>query len=78
MKFTDEELSRVLSAHAAGLLGGAPGTKPCLIQVAKLLVTLTVGYSTEDAAAAWWFDGHYGASWSCDEFLAQLEARGLA
>lgn len=79
-KLTDEELSRVLTAHEAGGLvrGGnilMPGYPACLAQVAKGSPT-GLGHGLLDGAA--WFDSAYRQSWTVGEFLAQLEARGLA
>jgi hypothetical protein len=80
-KLTDEELSRVLSAHEAGGLrrqgGSVPGYPACIVQAAKQ------EFYGGDAACLMplvtiWFDYNYRRSWTTDEFLAQLESQGLA
>jgi hypothetical protein len=80
-RLTDEELSRVLTAHAVGGLGifmPSAGLPCCLVQAAKLTTTGTIGYSKRDLRDAAWFDHQYEPTWTVGEFLAQLEARGLA
>lgn len=82
MKLTDEQLSRVLTAHElgeleTGELGGRPAYPACLIQVSHL-VWSTDEMNQGQFGAALDFDGYYDGGWTVDEFLAQLEARGLA
>jgi hypothetical protein len=91
-KFTDEELSRVLSAHEAGQLqrkGKYRDGEACLLAAALP--------AQNDAAWGWdwglwhsvfadgelrriyrWFDESYSPAVTADEFLRQLEAQGLA
>lgn len=82
MRLTDEELSRVLTAHEAGGLkrcgkANQPAYPACLMQTSRCY-----GTSTEIPLSLWskvrWFDGNYQPSWTTEEFLAALEARGLA
>lgn len=80
-RLTDEELSRVLTAHAAGGLKRAGGYDshgyPCCIQQARWqLLNLPQGQVFTPVTN--WFDHNYEPSWTVEEFLAQLEARGLA
>lgn len=81
MKFTDEQLSRVLTAHACGGLTvasggyGYAGYPGCLFQVA--LEVDTIG-ECPDVTGMDWFDEHYQRDWSVEMFLTQLEIRGLA
>lgn len=75
-KFTDEQLSRIISAHAAeGLwIGGYKfGHGPCLVEAAVEPIDIELSIKAER-----WFDARYDRRCSPDEFLAQLEARGLA
>ncbi len=88
MKFTDEQLSRVLTAHELGGLkrGGAHQTNAypcCLLQCAGAIMNSFA----EDAHSVFgdeslvptavWFDANYQTTWTTDEFLDQLTAQGL-
>lgn len=83
-RLTDEELSRVLTAHAVGELvrgGIAEGLAYpcCLIQAARACGRVLKDPEQRDLSVdACWFDLRYYRSWTVDEFLAQLVARGLA
>jgi hypothetical protein len=80
-KFTDEELSRVLSAHAGGQLisGGVgwwdcAGDYPpggCLIQVARHISGKLTAFGQDKLRAAR-FDGQYNPLWSMEEFIQWL------
>jgi len=84
--FTDEELSRILSAHTSGELrsGGRSSATPdkcCILQAAhgfddEYCLT-TYGYF-KNVIHAEWFDEHYNPGWPLGRFLRELEARGLA
>lgn len=81
MKFNDEELSRILSAHEAGDLdtGGMSTVKGrcCAVQAAKLGVL--EGYWTDDLyALALRFDVSYSRAWSSVALLRWLESQGVA
>jgi len=78
---TDEELSRVLTAHeAGGLQRGGNGRVvgyPCCIQQARWSIQkLPTRQVFTDITE--WFDSNYQSTWTADEFLRQLERRGLA
>lgn len=82
-RLTDEELSRVMTAHVLGELvrGGdytAEGYPCCLIQAAK--VTNAVFDESNDLRdhAFNWFDTCYQKYWTDVEFLARLRERGLS
>ncbi|TAL29076.1 MAG: hypothetical protein EPN98_21795 [Phenylobacterium sp.] len=80
-RLTDEELSRVLTAHEMGGLVRKGDTRAkaypaCLVQVAKESWTgFGFGHHIGDV---YWFDWSYRPDWTVDEFMAQLVARGLA
>jgi hypothetical protein len=90
MKFEDEELSAIMDAHESGKLqrqGTLTHGTCCILMVAAGTDMSSRGW----AWAAWkdryqgaendvasWFDASYDTTWTTDEFLAQLEARGLA
>jgi len=83
--FTDEELSRILSAHAKGELrrGGLTGSFPnkcCILQAAYGFSNYFMGtYNYEKYYKdACWFDAEYNPGWPLGRFLRELEARGLA
>jgi hypothetical protein len=87
MKFSDEELSRVLSAVAEGRLHentAAPTEKTlgCLVQVAINTSEAFYRESIRDAMAASWFDYQGGRPMARagdpDAFLSALEERGFA
>jgi hypothetical protein len=85
VKFTDEELSRILSAHEGGQLRrqggwwdeGAPFC--CVVQAAKMeprpdRAKFGLGlYSIAES-----FDDGYSPDWTTDQFLAWLESKGAA
>jgi hypothetical protein len=81
MKFTDEELSRVLSAHEDGELhacGSLAGPRCCLIQAAFPGISLINEMSRQQLAAMSWFDGIDAkcdviANLSTDELLHKIE-----
>lgn len=81
MKFTDEQLSRVLTAHARkGLVRAGedgPAYPACIVQVAD---ECEHGYNStaQSSTAAGWFDLNYQRDWSVEMFLTQLEILGLA
>lgn len=81
-KLTDEQLSRVLSEHAAGMLSRLGWDGPCLLHAAY-----NVSGLTDADADTWhlqygywvdWFDERYDRSWTTTEFLRQLEKQGIA
>lgn len=86
IKYTDEELSRILTAHEAGGLMrvGEEGNLayPCCIVQAGLAVTRIASpascISDMVTRGGWWFDGAYQQYWTTEEFLRQLEEKGLA
>ena len=94
MKFTDEELSTIMDAHESKKLsryGQLCANRVCLFMAAK---GTEDEESDEKgwALKEWyrhapfdivvqnieWFDRNYNPGWTVDEFLAQLEAEGLA
>jgi hypothetical protein len=84
-KLTEEELSRVLSAHDQGVLrtgGGSQG--PCLMQAADCTFDkdsyayICCDVLTPSKEAAKWFDHAYVSSWTAEQFLARLILAGLA
>ena len=81
-KFTDEELSRILSAHANGELRrygycyGALSPKCCLLQAAYTVNGYFSGKG--EPADIRWFDETYNAGWPLGKFLRELEKQGLA
>jgi len=91
MKFTDEELSMIMSAHDNGRLTrfgycGKNTEGVCVAQAAYGIHEecdgLWAKYDEEQEEFARvtskWFDFHYRPSWTTEEFLAQLEAQGWA
>jgi len=93
-KFTDEQLSRIVSAHVNGELRryGWNDTKPlakCCINQAALGVDGFEKKSLEMCRNGKWkgslldrslsfFDREYNPGWPLGRFLRELEARGLA
>jgi hypothetical protein len=93
-KFTAEQLSRIMSAHDAGDLKrygmGQNGYQECVcvlqaahgVEPVKNLfgeeATFLVANGGYDDDIVDWFDVEYDTTWTVDEFLVQLEARGLA
>lgn len=90
-KFTDEQLSRILSAHANGEMrcGGMHQVQPekvCVMQAAFGVEVSNDGFffsiakelTAEQEVSVVWFDDEYKSKWTTDQFLAQLEAQGLA
>jgi hypothetical protein len=91
MKFTDEELSRIMDAHESSILkrrGMLCEGTCCMIMAALGASSSGRGWAWDDwyyeknrdgvNAATTWFDGNYNPNWTADEFLAQLEAQGWA
>lgn len=87
-KLTDEELSRVLTAHEENALnrGGCYYAKRrnnggsglgCLIQVAKADKNAP-WHGDNLLPSAKWFDNNYQKNWSSDELLTYLENAGIA
>lgn len=86
MRLTDEELSRALTAHEAGGLKRGYSQRssayPCCLFQAAFSISSFV--DVDFSKDRWmnpgidWFDKAYRSSWTTDEFLAALEARGLA
>lgn len=87
MKFTDEELSRVLSAHEGGQLvvggrlwprdGECYDTGCCVIQAASVMGDpQDAGHLDDDLATA--FDAQYAAKWTTVALLRWLESQGVA
>lgn len=80
MKFTDVQLSRILSAHAGAQLemGGGDWAlgdyRCCLVQASDL----NPFPSTIHTASQKWFDREYNWYWSPDQLLRELELRGWA
>ena len=79
MKFTDEELSRILTCHANNDLRQGftyEGSQCCMMQAAKCA---RVKIAT---ANQWpfveWFDANYNPGWPLGKFLRELERQGLA
>lgn len=84
MKFTNDELSKILTAHAAeGLTRGGrydfTGYPCCIIQAAHEIgnINLLQVYLEELAPIVSWFDYHYEESWTVDQFLDQLVKQGV-
>jgi len=84
--FTDEELSRILSAHAKGELRrqgmteSAPN-KCCILQAAYGFrdSSLMTTYKYEECFEyAEWFDEYYVEGWPLGRFLREMEAIGAA
>lgn len=93
-KLSDEELSRVLSAHANGEMTRrgthlSTSGKACVLEVAS---TLTDDLFYSGSANEWeewrpctwrygvaqWFDANYNPGWPLGKFLRELERQGLA
>lgn len=89
MKFTDEELSRILSAHEGGQLrrmgeawcsvyGYLPdGYTACVIQAGKVVHSPSEA-SMHDYDLARWFDRNYEPAWTASRLLRELEKQGCA
>jgi hypothetical protein len=83
-KFNDKELSLILSQHEAGMLcrggGNSVFARCCIIQCAKESVSIPAESIVVDHMwfGIMWFDANYQATWTSDEFLAQMEKIGLA
>lgn len=84
IKFNDEQLSKILTAHASGGLEryGAldrPGYPGCIMQIAFGLSRLIS--SNDVTSDPWfdinWFDENYNSGWSEEEFLEKLAERGM-
>lgn len=85
-KFTEEELSRILSAHEAGDLGRLGlcygGDICCVLQAAwgyeeylKWAKVSAIG--TKKFSVMKWFDSKYRSFWTADQFLTELEEIGV-
>ena len=84
---TDEQISRVLSAHEAGQLVQCgfdwnydPITiikKGCIIQVATLEKGKWGSGIPNYIQVVEWFDREYREYWTVDQFIEQLEKQGL-
>lgn len=90
MKFTDEELSRVISAHEGGQLRRrgmlwnevwhiATDGKlaACAIQAGKV-IAVQFDAMVMSPRFAMAFDANYYGEWSADLLLAWLESQGVA
>jgi hypothetical protein len=86
-KYTDEELSRILSASAAGILGRPQGGTACIEQAALASCSLALGSLREeggDSSRGIAFDMAYkSAAFRAsladpDAVLAWIEKRGMA
>lgn len=88
MKYTDAQLSRILTAHANGeLIHGGAGDKQaypaCLVQCG-LEVFNVFEIDNESCSTYYraygglWFDGNYDPLWTAEQFLTELEKEGLA
>ena len=92
-KFTDEELSRVLTAHACGGLKSCgrydvPAYPACIIQCACAINNLSPIEADDGCpkdlirdtgqSTPSWFDQNYDPRWTVEEFLEQLREQGLA
>ncbi len=81
MKFTDEEWSRVLSAHEGGQLnnyGSAweyGGSTACVLQAASENASPWDVVSI-DRDLSIWFDCHYEPTWRVSRLISGLEAQG--
>ena len=81
MKFTDEELSRILSAHANDELRPYGNTfarpnKCCVLEAAHTVNGYLSGKG--DSSVSEWFDDNYNPGWPLGKFLRELERQGLA
>lgn len=83
MKFTDEELSRIIGAHESGQLVSYldeprcfDANTCCAIQAARMCNAS----EARDIGPDFYFlfDREYKTDWSADELLAWLEAQGAA
>lgn len=90
-KLNEEELSRVLTAHALGgleVLRGwndnhiydRPGYPGCLVQVAFEISRLSEldGLGLDGLGSAIWFDCNYDPNWTVEKLLFKLEEQGYA
>lgn len=80
--FTNEELSRILSAHAGGQLkrygadwGADNPIAGCVIQVSKMVNN---DFNLDAEPIASWFDTSYYPSWTPTYLLRRIEKRGRA
>lgn len=86
-RYDDVQLSRILSAHAAGeLISGGQNWyvdwcdhewRSCLVQAAEL-VPFPGRCHGRNQLAVEWFDRNYNRNWTVDQFLRQLERVGIA
>lgn len=84
-KYTDEQLSRILSEHSAGRMRrlgvGEPQHDTDLTWLKDRCVAEVVERRETDnnmIRITGWFDDHYDKKWTADRFLAELEKQGLA
>ncbi len=85
-KLTDEQLSRVLSAHDNGFLMDCGDLRctyssGCLMQVANCddrSYEYAESYDVRPRSNASWFDKCWVHNWSPDEFLSAMEKAGIA
>lgn len=85
MKFSDEELSRIITAHELGGLQKfgkcyIPGYPACIIQVALEINTIwlhpDVIISPYHEKLTYIFDQEYKNSWTTEEFIEWLIKQG--
>ncbi len=88
IKFDDEMLSRLLTAHACGGLKRygnykIPGYPGCLYQIACDIDSFT-DFNTElkwdnstDGPKMSWFDAHYNPTWTMEQFVQYLANKGI-
>ncbi len=74
-KFTDEQLSRIITAHELGELVqegySATGYPCCINQAAYELCGLVDAYRVNPISGNW-FDENYDPSWTTEEFIEKL------
>lgn len=74
-KFTDEQLSRILTAHELGqleLTGYACNSYPCCINQAAFLTFWCADSKYDCEETAYWFDNNYNKTWTTEEFIEKL------
>lgn len=81
MKFSDEQLSRIITAHENNELvrSGYTGIGyPCCInQAAYEEYFCGIAYDL-DSVVAEWFDENYQTTWTTEQFIRKLEQKGFA
>lgn len=83
-RYTDEQLSRILSAHEAGSLKrtggyvdsdhGPEAVKACINQAAYPGCYYKSEAYCRNPTAAYWFDTLYDPLWTADELLHRIES----